>query len=116
MTESLAMPEQMDIVAEMDREPGTRPVCDELSSTMLKALRSGMTKSGGAAAGLMARRLWCPGKLGGSRFAATPMGAQWRQTLIENERMRRALLRLREGLLNGEDRVDLLDVVAGALG
>lgn len=92
-----------------------RPVCDELSEAMLKALRGGSTRSGGAAAGLKARRLWCPGALRGNRFAPTPMGEQWRRCLIELERKTRALKTLRGMLGDGSSPADMLEVIAGAL-
>lgn len=98
----------VDVVADMEREPGTRPVCARLTEAQIKALRLRRGKS----TGLKARRLVCPGP----GFALTPMGAQWREYLIENARMKRALLKAIEMLKRGAKRQSVLEVLVGGLG
>lgn len=103
-----------------DGEPGARPVCERLSFAMLAALRTGKTRSGVTAQALQARRLWCPGGVGEMRFATTPMGEQWRQTLLSMDRMRRALRQV-ESMLQGlkpgrwDRRDEALDAIRGGL-
>ena len=101
--------EPIDIVAEMDRDPGTRPVCARLTAGHRKALR---LRRGPGGKGLKARRLACPG----DGIVLTPMGEQWREDMLEIERMRRALQRALEMLRDGAERQDVLDVVVGGLG
>lgn len=101
-----------DIIEQMEREPGTRPVCAALTGPQLKALRLGRVTIPTMRA-LAARRLLCPA--GVATFKPTPMGAQWRQTLIEHDRMRRALRRAQALLNDGGGRQDVLDAIAGGL-
>ena len=100
--------DKIDIVAEMATDPGTRPICGALTTAQRKSL---LTRKG-QTAGLKARRLVCPGP----GFHLTPMGAQWRQDLIENDRMRRAITKAMEMLRDGSEHADVLEVLAGGLG
>ncbi len=88
--------EPIDIVAEMDRDPGTRPICARLTAEQRKALR---VRRGRGGKGLKDRRLACPGP----GLTLTPMGEQWREDLVSIDRMRRALHRARTMLMDGAD-------------
>jgi hypothetical protein len=101
--------ENTDLIAQMEREPGTRPVCERLTVPQRRALRQ---RKGAGFRGLKARRLACPG----DGCLLTPMGEQWREDLIALERKTRALVRLREMLDDGAERADLLEVIMGAMG
>lgn len=98
-----------DHAEQMEREPGTRPVCARLTAAMRKALR---LRKGPGRKGLQARRLACPG----DGFALTPMGAQWREDLVALDRMQRAIKRAMEMLDDGAERSEVRDVLAGGLG
>ena len=86
------MEEPIDIVAEMDRDPGTPPICARLTAEQRKALRVGRGRGG---KGLKARRLACPGP----GLTLTPMGEQWREDLVAIDRK--------------EERMKAMKIIAG---